>query len=195
LISISRRQPLAWFEPIVEENAPAIGTDFKNLVSGYVDPLSKQAFVDSFRIFLFWKRGNLARGFQLQKNQFIRFKAIKPFHAVQSFMFSYITIFAGGAKIDALLDEMHLWRLGRAVSVTLFFGGAVAYIGFLELLSRDSLGIHHPVAPVIPLLLYLFLLAFSVFVTRRSYLRMCGTVFSLAYVTHKQLAEKQTHKA
>lgn len=100
---------------------------------------------------------------------------------MQTFLFSYIHVFS--SLSETLVDNMHLWRTARAISTTLLILAVeVIYLKYTGSILTDW--------TLVSLNMILFVL--SAFITLRSYIRLCFSLFSLACATYKKTDWKPT---
>ena len=108
-------------------------------------------------------------------------KNASAYERLWSFFTSYVLVLSGSTELGLMVDQYHLWRTGRAVSVVLVIVNLEA--GFLPKL------LHAPTLPWLGLLLPLVLLLFAWMITRETYSRLCFTLFALVYVTEDKREE------
>lgn len=91
---------------------------------------------------------------------------------VQSFLFSFIQVFCKNGSSEILSDNVHVWRISRAI-------GIIFFVLCLQILLLDFHG--RGIVQFGSAAAFLFL---AIYTTLRSYDRLCYTLFSMACATH-----------
>lgn len=103
-------------------------------------------------------------------------KTISNVDRVRSFFISYVLVNLGNDKSQILIEQIHLWRTGRVVSVIIWvFSAEILLIEyFSSSFSYSTFGVI-----VVSLIV-------STYLARSAYQRMLTTLFSLMYIVTKQ---------
>jgi len=107
---------------------------------------------------------------------FSHLKTMNNADRVRSFFISYVLVNLGKDKSQILIEQIHLWRTGRVVSVIIWvFSAEILFMEYLSSsFSYTTFGI------------IILSLLIATFLARSAYERMLTTLFSLMYILIKE---------
>lgn len=174
-----------WLEDLVAKHGVYGARDYDIFTRKFGNPFSGREWRTAFDVFLFWSRERRRRYVAAWKRAWERFKLIRPYHRLWSFLFSYVVVQSGASQLNVLVDEMYLWRTGRAISTALmilFLETQVPIFQWIDLF--DSLWVIVTLGYLLPIAVT----GAAFLITLGTYSRLCFTLFSLVYVTHEKVS-------
>lgn len=140
-----------WLDSFVEKNSSYMANDYTEIL-------------DTF--------GNT----KVFTSLFSHMKTMNNADRVRSFFISYVLINLGNDKSQILIEQIHLWRTGRVVSVIIWvFSAEILLIEyFSSSFSYTTFGV------------IVISLTVATYLARSAYQRMLTTLFSLMYIVTKQ---------
>lgn len=156
-LALEVKKNIEWLEKFTQMNPHYISADYKQILSAFEKkPLYKTLF-----------------NFKEIKESFLMRKEADR---MRSFFVSHILINEGTDKSQLLIEQIHLWRIGRVISLILWlFAFEVLFFVYLKGSSFS-----------ISALLIFAVAMFSTLLATSSYQRMLTTLFSLLYVVMKK---------
>jgi len=167
-----------WLDDFVRNHKSYIGKDYNDFLEKFSDIYShgevRRMFIDAINIFGLFSPKWWKRQIAGSKSKIARYRLMKPYSRLQSFLISTVLAYSGATRLDVLMDQMHLWRTSRAISTALLiFSVEISLILFPRILKSMHF----------ILIVYFIVAIVSIFICIRAYSRMCYTLFALAYVS------------
>lgn len=176
-----------WLKAVIEKNASYVTDDYKDFSSKFGAPWGKQERQEAFDLFIFWNRSRRRRSIESIKRAFVRFKLIRPYNRLWSFLSSYIAVLSGSSQLGIFIDQMYLWRTSRAVSTTMVILSLEVSVMSFFLMFHYTASYDYPSSFWWFSAIQFILMIVAILITRIAYSRMCFTLFSLAYMTNEKL--------
>jgi hypothetical protein len=138
---------------------------------------------------------------------------VEPYNRLQSLLISYISIYSGTSNLDVYYDQMHFWRTARAVSIALLLFGLELFLAFSvrfliaaivklreipfnqDQFTLFTWGTLNMIWLFIYAIIFIFSAYISVVIARKSYSRMCSTLFALVYSMEEPHRENRQQDA
>ncbi len=169
-----------WLDGLLMRQKPPVREDYHELMSRFVPPFSMERARALGGLLRFWRLEAWRRVFKISND---RFRLIRRYGRLQSFLLTYVDTFSGGSKLALLGDGIHIWRISRAIATAIM-------VVYFELCTAPFLGLLNGFSPnerwfVASMLVCINTAAFgfAALIAHRSYDRVCDMLFSAAYVT------------
>ena len=110
------------------------------------------------------------------------------YYRLRYFLYSFVILNAGPSQLDALTDQMHVWRTSRAIftATVIWFIESIVII-LIWFFNRNMLPFFQPNVTFFLMWLVLpVLIVITLMMASSAYSRLCATLFSLAYFTSKK---------
>jgi hypothetical protein len=179
----------SWLIGLIEKYKEYSADDYQQLHDRFGIFFSKEAWLVSLDLFVFWKRERRRHYFAMLRQIPDRYRLIGAYDKLWSFLMSYVIIQSGSSQLSVLTDLIAQWRVGRALSTAMaiiifeIYFGIILWVGPLPTNSF----IRSIFLPLWLALWVLFIL--STLLICSLYSRVCYTLFSLAYVTKQKQAD------
>src|SRR5262245_25237943 len=187
----------SWLGRLIDDHKGYCGADYEEFErrfggsSYFKDQLAK------FNIFFFWNRERRQRYLDAVERD-LGGRLTRPYERLWSFLASYVVVVSGSSQLGLMLDQYHLWRTGRAISIALYivFFEVQLFIVIPSTLHLTS----HMTEPsfLVPLVGSFFPLCGALLataITLGTYSRLCYTLFALVYVTQDKRNEEVKNRA
>jgi hypothetical protein len=147
------------------------------------------------RLRVFWKPKNWLAYLAVFKRGTLRPRVMKAFSRLESVMLSHLVLNAEPTKLTMLFDQHRLCRVARAIAgglvmliVIILFTYLLSTLALFNIMDFGNSPLTSRTRALQAILLVGPLMLLSIFVTKRSYLRYCRSLFALVFVLSKTTA-------
>lgn len=150
-LSLEIKKNTTWLDGFVEKNSEYMADDYAQILNNFRDT-------------------------KMLTSLFSHIKTINNADRVRSFFISYVLTHLGNDKSQILIEQIHLWRTGRVISVIIWIFSA-------EILLMEYLSSSFSYATFAIILISLMV---ATYLAKSAYQRMLTTLFSLMYISTKE---------